>query len=107
MAHSKKDKLVKFLDEKAFEPILKTSAREYDKEREKKMLQHVKRSTRSEKDRYENRYRTASEVRSRYLDDLNSKPAQRVNRELKELDLPRLPDIKDQFLRLCDQLGVK
>jgi hypothetical protein len=29
-----------------------------------------------------------------------------VNRELERLHLPRLPALKDEFLALCDRLGV-
>lgn len=104
---SKKKQLVEFLEEKAFEPVIKTRGTNYKGDPEKKMLEHVKRSTRAEEKRYREQYRTASEVKQRFFDDLTSRPAKKVDEELKQLGLPRLPDMKDEFLHLCDRIGVK
>ncbi len=80
--NEKKQKLVKFLDRKAFDPVLHTSADKYKSESEKRMLEDIQRSTSSEKDRFHH-YKSASEVRMRYLDDLTSSAAKKKNSELK------------------------
>lgn len=38
--------------------------------------------------------------------DLDSEPARKVHRELKDLGLPTIVDIKDEFLKLADELHV-
>jgi hypothetical protein len=46
------------------------------------------------------------DVKQNYLSDLNSQTARKKNAELKELGLPRLPELKDEFLHLCEELEV-
>ncbi|MDT0649611.1 hypothetical protein [Autumnicola edwardsiae] len=58
------------------------------------------------KERFRN-YNTPWDIRDNYLSDLSSQTAKKKNAELKDLNLPRLPYFKDQFLELCDKLGVK
>ncbi|HEU4581102.1 MAG TPA: hypothetical protein VFS67_22750 [Polyangiaceae bacterium] len=41
-----------------------------------------------------------------YLSDLSSRTGQRVDHDLAQLELPRLPDVRHEFLLLCDRLGV-
>jgi hypothetical protein len=102
----KKEKLIRFLNRKAFDPILKSSDSGYKSESEKKKLQDVKESTVSEKRRF-SEYESASEVKKEYLNDLNSTSAKKINKELSQLDLPRLPDLKEEFLKLCEKLEVE
>ena len=90
-----KDELVRFLDQHVFDPILKASPDKYSG-KEKDDLQYVQDRTRSEKDRYHS-YGSADEVVRMYKDDLNSENAKPVNNKLKELGLPRLEDVRDQF----------
>ncbi len=105
--NEKKKELVSFLNRKAFDPVLRASPDDYRTKPEKKMLEDIQRSTASEKDRYEKSYKTAGEVRSRYLDDLSSTAAKKKNSELEKLHLPKLPDLKSDFLKLCDRIGVQ
>jgi hypothetical protein len=92
-----KDELVRFLDERVFNPILHASAERYSgKERE--ALQYVQDRTKSEKDRYHH-YSSADEVVRMYKDDLHSENAREVNRKLHELGLPRLADVREEFER--------
>lgn len=65
----KKRKLLDFLNKKAFDPIINKSKDDYDSETKKKKLEDVKRSTKSEKERFQN-YEDAEEVRDNYLADL-------------------------------------
>jgi hypothetical protein len=101
----KKEKLIGFLNKKAFDPVLKASESRYENENQKKKLKDVKESTESEKKRF-GEYKSASEVKDQYLNDLNSSAAKKINRELSDLDLPQLPDLKEEFLELCEKLDV-
>lgn len=102
---NKREKLVSFLDQKAFDPILRRSEGEFaDRYRHK--FRDVYRSTENEKKRFHERYTTATEVKQNYLSDLNSRTAQKKNAELRELGLPQLPQFHDEFLELCKKLGI-
>jgi hypothetical protein len=68
--------------------------------------ENLKKISENEKERFRN-YNTPGDIRDNYLSDLSSQTAKKKNAELQELNLPRLPDFKDQFLELCDKLGVK
>ena len=41
------------------------------------------------------------------MSDLHSETAKRINKELRRLKLPRLPDVKDEFLQIADDRGRK
>jgi hypothetical protein len=104
MAEEKKDKLVNFLNRRAFDPVLDASESDYSGAKKDK-LKDVQQSTRAEKERFAN-YGSAAEVRRMFEDDLSSEPAKKVQRELKDLDLPTLPDVKEDFLELCERENV-
>ena len=91
---------------KAFDPILKKSKEDYDTEAKQKKLEDVKKSTEKEKQRFHN-YNTAEDIRKNFQRDLNSESAKKVHSDLKVLDLPPLPELKDEFFELCDKLGIK
>lgn len=101
----KREQLVHFLDEKVFDPVLKATESRYD-EHQKRKLADVKRSTESEKQRFHHDYTTAKAVKMNYLSDLNSETAKKKNKELEELELPRMYQVRDEFLKLCDRLHV-
>jgi hypothetical protein len=61
----------------------------------------VQGSTKSEKARFHG-YHSAQEIRDNYMSDLHSDTAKRINKELRRLKLPRLPDVKDEFLAIAD-----
>ena len=58
------------------------------------------------KQRFHDKYRSAKEVKNNYLSDLSSQTAKKKNAELADLGLPRLPQLKDEFLELCEELEV-
>lgn len=94
-----KGELVRFLDERVFDPILKASDRDYGEER-KKELEEVQNKRRTEKDRYHH-YPSAEKVIEMYKADLSSDNARRVNKNLKRLGLPILADVKEEFEKLA------
>jgi hypothetical protein len=99
-----REKLVQFLDQKAFDPILRASPDRYSAN-DKDRLEHVKEATERTKQRYHHDYTSAAEVCARFRGDLSSSSAQRVQRELEQLGLPTLHDIADEFKALCRDAG--
>ncbi len=92
-----KNELVQFLNHRVFDKILAAKPNDY-KESQREDLSYVQRATRDEKSRYEH-YGSAEEVVNMFNDDLRSENAKPVNSRLRELGLPRLEDVKDEFLR--------
>jgi hypothetical protein len=90
-----KDELVRFLEQRVFDRILSASPDKYSGKQADE-LKYVQDKTRSERDRYHS-YGSADEVVRMYKDDLHSENARPVNAKLKELGLPRLEDVKDEF----------
>jgi len=105
MAGDAKEKLVDFLERKAFRPVLNADPGSYPESKRHK-LKDVQEATRAELERFHH-YGSAEEVYRMFEDDLSSKPAQRVHRELRDLDLPTLNDCREEFERLAEQVGVR
>ncbi|XYI02652.1 hypothetical protein ACMHYB_24015 [Sorangium sp. So ce1128] len=104
--HKSRDALIQFLDRRAFEPVLRASSGDYASDADRELLEDVQRRTATEQKRYRESYQTGEEVRTNFLRDLSSEPARKVHAELRRLRLPALPELKDEFLTLCDELGV-
>jgi hypothetical protein len=100
-----KRKLVRFLEEKAFRPILKADASRYPKNK-REQLKDVQRRTEGEIERFRN-YGSAQDVVTNFRRDLSSDPAKKVHRELDDLGLPTLNDVRAEFEKLAEQLGVR
>ena len=101
----KKEELLKFLNQKVFDPILQALPEEYKSEDLIRKLHNVKRRTESEKRQF-HQFQTAEEVKKTYLSDLDFRNARKLDHELDELKLPSLPKVKDEFLGLCEKLRV-
>lgn len=101
----KRARLIEFLDKMVFDPVLRADDSKYD-ENDRKKLADVKRSTENEKRRFHDDYRSAIAVKQNYLSDLSSQTAAKKNKELEDLGLPRMYQIRDDFLKLCDQIHV-
>jgi hypothetical protein len=107
MANNKaRQKLLDFLDEKAFEPVLNASPDDYDNDRDKEKLKEVQETTRSTQESYHKRYTSTEHIVKNFRSDLSSGPAKKVHGELRSLGLPTLPDIKEKFNHLVDELDV-
>ena len=97
-----KKQLVNFIDRKAFDKILHAHAKDgKDADR----LKELQEKTKKEQQKFHG-YDSAKEVKENFLDNVRSKPAKKVDRELKDYDLPTLPELKDEFMELCDKLDV-
>src|SRR5947209_19702147 len=102
-----KEKLLDLLDRKAFDPVLKASPSTYSSEHDKDRLRDVQDTTRNTQRSYHEKYTSAQAVYENFLDDLHSEAAKKVHRELRNLNLPTLNDIKDEFEQMANELGVR
>jgi hypothetical protein len=100
-----KAELLRFPDSRVFNPILRAKTSDY-RESDQKVLADVPGSTKSEKKRFHS-YHSVQEVRDNFMSDLHSETAKRINKELRRLKLPRLPDVKEEFLQIADGSGRK
>lgn len=98
-----KQELLDFLDKRIFHPIL-NAADKHDTGKQHAMLADVKKRTEAEKARF-HAYDTAERIVAMYKDDLSSEKARHVNAELEQLGLPRLADVKEDFLKLAGEAG--
>jgi hypothetical protein len=99
-----KNRLVRFLERRAFGRILRARNTAYS-EPDRKRLEDVKRKTEQLAARYR-AYDSAGQVRQMFEDDLRSPAAKRVHSLLRHLRLPALPDVAEEFFALADRLGV-
>ncbi|MDQ3937608.1 MAG: hypothetical protein M3253_02895, partial [Chloroflexota bacterium] len=83
-------------------PVLSKSVDDYDSERDRRKLEEVQEKTKSTRQRYQEE-RDAEGVRNRFKQDLSSDAAKKVHAELRSLDLPTLPDIKDELERIYQE----
>lgn len=105
MSDRSKTELVRFLDERCFQPVLKADPKGRSLAEQRK-LEHVQKATRAEIDRFHH-YGSAKEVVVNFRRDLESAPAKRVHAELRSLGLPTLHDVRDEFERRAEELGVQ
>lgn len=101
----KREQLLNFLDRNAFDPILSVEPEQF-RGHDRETYDDVRKSTESEKRRFHESYRTARDVRDNYMSDLKSRTAWKINSELEDLGLPRLPQFRDEFMDLCQKLDV-
>lgn len=101
-----KDRLLNLLDHRAFEPVLRKSADDYDSDAQRDKLSAVQGATRRERDRYYNDYSSAEDIVDNFHDDLHSEEARDVERDLRALELPALRDIQGEFDKLAEELGI-
>ncbi|HZC38229.1 MAG TPA: hypothetical protein VE221_06110 [Sphingomicrobium sp.] len=103
MASDKKE-LFDFLDRRAFKPVLDADLKDYSGDGKRK-LADAQQATRSERERYKH-YDSADELYRMFHDDLSSEPAKKVHRELTELGLPTLNDVRKEFDERAKEAGV-
>lgn len=101
-----KERLVDLLDRRAFRPVLEASPDDYHSDAERRKLKDVQAATRRERDRFRREYGSANEVCEMFRYDLGSDEAREVERDLRDLDLPALRDVEDEFEGMCRRLGV-
>jgi len=97
-------RLVAFLDHAVFDPVLRATP-EGKSEIARRKLAQVKTEVRAERARFR-ACTTGSEIKTRYEDDLETIPTQRLRLTAHRLGLPALGDVREEFETLCDELGV-
>ena len=105
MAKQAQQELTDFVIRTAFEPVLKARP-DGRSEAEKKKLEHVQDATRAEIDRYR-KYGSAEELVTNFKRDLHSSAAKKLHKELEQLGLPTLNDIRDEFEAKARDAGIK
>ena len=96
-----KQELLDFLDKHIFLRILHASEHNLGtKERED--LEDLKKRTQDEMGRFHG-YDSAEKIVQMYKDDLHSEKAKPINARLQDRNLPRLVDVKDEFLTLAGE----
>jgi hypothetical protein len=106
-AKDARQELVDLLNEKVFNPILDASPDKYKSDADRQKLKDLQSTTRSTQESYEKRYKTAQKVVEMYRDDLSSDAAEKVQKESRNLGLPTLDDVKKEFEKKAQELGVK
>jgi hypothetical protein len=99
-----KKKLIDFLDQKAFRPVLRARPEDYP-ENKRDAVRDVQRRTETEIERFHS-YGSAHDVVVNFRRDLTSEPAKKVHTELKSLGLPTIVDIRDEFEQLAQKVGA-
>ncbi len=96
-----KTELLDFLDKHIFLRILHATERDLGtKQRED--LEDLKRRTQDEMGRFHG-YDSAEKIVQMYKDDIHSEAAKAVNARLQDLNLPRLVDVREEFLKLAGE----
>jgi hypothetical protein len=104
-AKDTRKELIDFIDKNAFDVIIHTSPDKY-KGQDREDFEDVLKKTKNEKRKFHDDYKTAKDVKENFNQDVNSEPAHKLDKTIKHLELPTLPEIKDEFRKLCDKLGV-
>jgi hypothetical protein len=105
MTSDSRDELLRYLERKAFDPVLHAKA-EGRSESEKRRLVDVQKRTRAEVERY-HKYGSAQELVTNFKRDLSSEAAKKVHAELRSLGLPTIEDFREEFEQKARDLGVR
>lgn len=101
-----KANLLSFLDRRAFAPILEADPAQYAGS-DRELLLELQSRVRLAYNRYhDSQLATAEAIYAQFLEDLCAAEQRNLQRTLDRLRLPALPDIKGEFLGLCERLGV-
>jgi hypothetical protein len=103
---SAREQLLRFLDERVFQPALAAQPLSYGAVDDRKLLKTVQRRVHESRVRYFAEYASAGEVKANFVQDLHSKPGQALASDMWQLKLTRFEDVQPAFLALCQQLGI-
>ena len=97
-------RLIDFLDEHAFDPVLAASPERLP-EGKRGELRAVQVEMRRERERFR-RGASPDEIYQTYHEELEAPGATDLRRRLRELDLPTLDDVRVDFEQMAGDLGV-
>jgi hypothetical protein len=101
-----REQLLRFLDNRVFQPALSAQPLAYASADDRKLLKSVQKRVHESKVRYLADYASASDVKANFVQDLNSKLGQALASDMWILKLPRFEDARSDFLTLCTTLGL-
>jgi len=102
----KKEKLLGFIDQKAFDAILRLPPETYSgKDREE--FETVRKRTLDDKRKF-HACRTPEEIKEKFLSDARADGLKKQSGKALEYlnHLSALPEVKEEFISLCKELGV-
>jgi hypothetical protein len=103
---SAREQLLRFLDDRVFQPALTAEPVAYTTSAERNLLKSVQRRVHESRTRYLTDYPSAGDVMDNFDQDLSAKPSQALAADMWLLHLTRFEDIRSDFLALCAQLGL-
>jgi hypothetical protein len=103
---SAREELLRFLDERVFQPALAAQPLAYSTADEMKLLKTVQKRVHESRTRYIADYASAADVKANFVQDLHSKPGQALASDMWQLKLTRFEDVQPAFLALCQRLGI-
>jgi hypothetical protein len=103
---TKRRQLLDFLDSRVFDPVLEALPEQYSSERDRRRLFEVKRIAEKKKERFHRQELSAAQIREQYFREMFFETSGKIGRELEDLELPRLLELKEQFLKICQDLNV-
>ena len=106
LRQSAREQLLRFLDDRVFQPALTAEPLAYATSAERNLLKSVQRRVHESRTRYLTDYPSAGDVKDNFDQDLSSKPGQALAADMWLLHLARLEDIRFDFFALCIQLGL-
>jgi hypothetical protein len=101
-----REQVLRFLDARVFQPALTAQPLSYGGAEDRKLLKSVQHRVQESRTRYFADYATATDVKVNFAQDLNSKAGQALATDMWLLKLPRFEDVRTDFLKLCQSLGV-
>ena len=101
-----REQLLRFLDERVFQPALTAQPLTYASVEDRKLLKSVQKRVHESRVRYLADYATAGDVKTNFVQDLNSRAGQALAADMWRLKLPRFEDVRPAFVALCTQLGL-
>lgn len=103
---AKRRVLLKFLDERVFMPAIYADPQSYTEPGDRALLKSVKKRVLRTRLRYLERYEAAEDVKSNFLQDLDSAFGHDLATDMLFLKMQRFEDVQNDFLKLCASLGV-
>jgi hypothetical protein len=103
---SAREQLLRFLDERVFQPALSAQPLAYGATDDRKLLKNVQKRVHESRTRYVADYPSAADVKANFVQDLHSKPGHALAYDMWQLKLVRFEDVQPEFLALCQRLGV-
>ncbi|NLG17572.1 MAG: hypothetical protein GX556_09615 [Fibrobacter sp.] len=98
--------LVDFLDQKAFDPVLEAVAEQYSSEIDRKKLKYVQNEIMLEKEKFHNQNLNPEGIKENYIREMYFETNSKLGKELEDLELPRLVELRGNFLKLYDELNL-